>query len=105
VYPSELEDIIRTLPGVKDTAVAGKAAGIEIGYLPTAFVVKAENSDITEKDVHDWVEKGKDPPLEQKRFIYIEITLLCVLMFVVWLAPYIPSINIPKKQRNAYKSL
>ena len=44
VAPAELEDALRSLPGVEDVAVVGVASAREgEGELPRAFIVRSSN--------------------------------------------------------------
>lgn len=56
--PAELESLLLTHPEIEDVAVTG-LPNLEAGELPMAFVVKAPNSALNEKDVvqfvHSWV--------------------------------------------------
>ena len=54
VPPAELEAILITHPGIRDAGVIGKPDD-EAGELPLAFVVRQPNSNITEKEVLDYV--------------------------------------------------
>ena len=66
VAPAELEDILLQHPGVADVAVIGKP-NMEAGELPLAFIVKKQNSDVTEDSIHSHL-KGI---LETKSKLYI----------------------------------
>lgn len=50
VYPHEVEDTIKTIPGVLDVAVVG-VRDVHLGKRPVAVVQPAELADLTEKDV------------------------------------------------------
>lgn len=52
--PSELEAILLQHPAVRDAAVVGTPDAIA-GELPTAFVVKSSEIDVTEKELKDFV--------------------------------------------------
>ncbi|XP_017890150.1 luciferin 4-monooxygenase [Ceratina calcarata] len=54
VPPAELEAILLTCPGIQDAAVVGQPHE-EAGELPTAFVVKQEDSTLTAEDVANFV--------------------------------------------------
>lgn len=54
VPPAELEAVLLTCPGIRDAAVVGQPHE-EVGELPTAFVVKQEDSNITAEDVANFV--------------------------------------------------
>merc|ERR1711963_860722 len=55
VPPAEIEDLLRTLKGVKDVAVIGIPHD-KYGEVPRAYVVKQEGvKDLTEKKVKDHV--------------------------------------------------
>lgn len=54
VAPAELEEILRTHPEIRDAAVIGIPNSIT-GELPRAFVVKSKDSQLTEKNVQDFV--------------------------------------------------
>jgi acyl-coenzyme A synthetase/AMP-(fatty) acid ligase len=49
ISPSELEDVIRVIPGIKEVCVVGIEA-IDTD-LPAALIVKSEGSDLTEEEV------------------------------------------------------
>ncbi|XP_046456759.1 4-coumarate--CoA ligase 3-like [Daphnia pulex] len=55
VAPSELEDILRRIPGILDVAVIGVPDDIA-GELPRAYVVKKESILLTEKDIIEFVD-------------------------------------------------
>lgn len=52
--PAELESLLLTHPEIEDVAVTG-LPNLEAGELPMAFVVKAPNSALNEKDVIQFV--------------------------------------------------
>lgn len=54
VAPSELEAILLRHPQVKDVGVVGKPDAL-VGELPTAFVVKKPGSNVSEKELVDFV--------------------------------------------------
>lgn len=54
VPPAELEEILRSHPDVADAAVVG-IPHPQNGEAPKAFVVKKENSNVTEEDIQDFV--------------------------------------------------
>lgn len=54
VAPAELEAILIQHPLIQDVGVIGKADE-EAGELPTAFVVKKPNSNISEQEIKDYV--------------------------------------------------
>lgn len=55
-FPSEIEDIINKLSGVKASCVIGIPDADCQEELPTAFVIKSDTSEISEKNVHDAVQ-------------------------------------------------
>uniref|UniRef100_A0A182M8S1 Luciferin 4-monooxygenase n=1 Tax=Anopheles culicifacies TaxID=139723 RepID=A0A182M8S1_9DIPT len=55
VAPAELEALLLSHPGVKDCAVVGKTDE-RVGELPTAFVVRAEGTSVTETQLMQYVE-------------------------------------------------
>lgn len=58
VPPAELEAILLTYPGVQDAAVIG-IPNDKTGELPMAFVVKDDNSNISEENIIQYV-NGKN---------------------------------------------
>ncbi|CAH0727344.1 unnamed protein product, partial [Brenthis ino] len=60
VSPSELEAIILQHPAVKDVGVTG-APDTLAGQLPTAFVVKQPNANVTEQEIIDFVSDKVSP--------------------------------------------
>ncbi|KAJ8924340.1 hypothetical protein NQ315_007136 [Exocentrus adspersus] len=54
VPPAQLEDILTKHPGVKDAAVLGKPDE-RSGELPTAFIVRHPNVQVTEQELIDYV--------------------------------------------------
>ena len=50
IYPLEVEQVIRKLPGVQEVAVVGESDP-KWGEVPVAFVVKKDNAYIREEDV------------------------------------------------------
>lgn len=54
VSPTELEAVILQHPAVKDVGVTG-APDTLAGQLPTAFVVKQPNANVTEQEIIDFV--------------------------------------------------
>ncbi len=50
VPPAELEDLLRTLPGVSDVAVIG-VSHERFGEAPRAYIVKKEGEELTEEKV------------------------------------------------------
>uniref|UniRef100_A0A1Y9IVT1 Luciferin 4-monooxygenase n=1 Tax=Anopheles minimus TaxID=112268 RepID=A0A1Y9IVT1_9DIPT len=56
VAPAELEALLLSHPGVKDCAVVGKTDE-RVGELPTAFVVRAEGSTVSETELIRHVEE------------------------------------------------
>lgn len=57
VYPSQVEDAVRTMPGVRDVAVVGIPAGASDESVVAAIVLEAGAS-ITLEDVRTWAEKS-----------------------------------------------
>jgi fatty-acyl-CoA synthase len=53
IYPREIEEFLFTMPGVKNAQVVG-IPDEKYGEIVGAFIVKAEDSDITEEDVRDF---------------------------------------------------
>lgn len=73
VYPTEVENIIKTLPGVNEVAIIG-VPDVEHGEIPKAFIVKEKDSTLTEKEVirfcHDKMAAYKCPRIvEFKDFL------------------------------------
>ncbi len=64
VYPAEVENMLKTLPGVNEVAVIG-VKDVEHGEIPKAFIVKEEESTLTEQEViqfcHDKLAAYKCP--------------------------------------------
>lgn len=54
VAPAELEDLLLKMPGVLDSAVIG-IPNLESDELPKAFVVKEPGSNITAKEVIEYI--------------------------------------------------
>ena len=54
VAPTELEDVIRTVPGVKDVAVIG-IRDEKAGEVPKAFIVRA-SEDVKEEHIHKFLD-------------------------------------------------
>ncbi len=50
VPPAELEDVLRTLPGVEDVAVVG-VPHERFGEAPRAYIIKSKGSDLNEEQV------------------------------------------------------
>jgi fatty-acyl-CoA synthase len=57
IYPKEVEDFLYTCPGISDVQVIGVPSQ-KYGEQPGAFIIRKEDSDITEQDVLDFC-KGK----------------------------------------------
>ncbi|EFX82657.1 hypothetical protein DAPPUDRAFT_316478 [Daphnia pulex] len=55
VSPSELEDVLRRIPGVLDVAVIGVPDDIA-GELPRAYVVKKEGNPLSKEDIIEFVD-------------------------------------------------
>ena len=53
IYPREIEEFLFTMPGIKNAQVVG-IPDEKYGEIVGAFIVKDENSDITEEDVRDF---------------------------------------------------
>ncbi|GJQ84286.1 hypothetical protein Trydic_g1113, partial [Trypoxylus dichotomus] len=53
VAPAEIESMLIHYPGIQDVGVVGKPDE-EAGELPTAFVVREPNSNITEQEIKDY---------------------------------------------------
>lgn len=54
VYPRELEDVASKHPGVAKIAVVGKPDA-EAGEIPVAFVIRSEGSELSERELIDFV--------------------------------------------------
>ncbi|KAI5632642.1 AMP-binding enzyme domain-containing protein [Phthorimaea operculella] len=63
VAPIELETILQLHPGVKEAGVVGKRHPI-IGDLPTAFVVKKPEAEVTEQELIDYVKAEVSPYMQ-----------------------------------------
>ena len=55
--PAELEDLLRGLDGLSDVAVIG-IPHEKFGEAPRAYVVPKAGSELTERDVHRFVEEN-----------------------------------------------
>jgi acyl-CoA synthetase (AMP-forming)/AMP-acid ligase II len=55
VSPSEIEDVVRSCPGVADVAVLGVEDAGRNGEVPRAFVVKLPGKEVSEEEVKSWV--------------------------------------------------
>ncbi|MBZ9570538.1 AMP-binding protein [Methanobrevibacter sp. TMH8] len=53
IYPREIEEFLFTIDGVKDAQVAG-ITDDKYGEIVGAFIIKEEESDLTEEDVRDY---------------------------------------------------
>lgn len=64
VYPTEVENVIKTMPGVNEVAIIG-VPDVEHGEIPKAFIVKEKGSTLTEAEViqfcHDKMAAYKCP--------------------------------------------
>lgn len=54
VAPAELEEILRDHPSVSDAAVVGVNDAVQ-GEVPRAFIVKKKDTNVTEKELQDFV--------------------------------------------------
>lgn len=59
LQPSELEDLIEKVPGVRDVCVVGVPVP-SLGKVPTAMVLKDENSIVTDAMIHDAIRHLED---------------------------------------------
>lgn len=57
IYPSQVEDAVRSMPGVSDVAVVGMPAGAKGEDVVAALVLEAGAS-LTVQDVREWAEKS-----------------------------------------------
>ncbi|WP_074015219.1 AMP-binding protein [Actinomyces polynesiensis] len=57
VYPSQVEDAVRSMPGVSDVAVVGVPAG-SFGESVVAAIVLEAGASVTLEDVRTWAEKS-----------------------------------------------
>ncbi|WP_409199380.1 AMP-binding protein [Methanobrevibacter sp. DSM 116169] len=53
IYPREVEEFLHTMDGIQDVQVAG-IPDEKYGEIVGAFVIKEENSDLTEEDIRDY---------------------------------------------------
>ncbi|KZX15630.1 long-chain-fatty-acid--CoA ligase [Methanobrevibacter cuticularis] len=53
IYPREIEEFLFTIDGVKDAQIAG-IKDEKYGEIVGAFIIKEENSDLTEEDIRDY---------------------------------------------------
>ncbi|XP_013135095.1 PREDICTED: 4-coumarate--CoA ligase 1-like [Papilio polytes] len=60
VPPSELEDLLLQHAAVKDAAVSARP-DVLAGELPTAFIVKQPNANVTERDIVEFIDKKVSP--------------------------------------------
>ncbi|XP_068626798.1 luciferin 4-monooxygenase-like [Battus philenor] len=60
VSPSELEDLLLQHPAIKDVGVIGRPDDFT-GELPTAFIVKKPNINVTETEITEYVAKKVSP--------------------------------------------
>lgn len=51
VYPSEIEDVLRIHPKIKEAAVVGSPDGLK-GEIPKAVIVQKDGEDLTKSEVH-----------------------------------------------------
>ena len=54
VAPAELEEILRSHPDITDAAVVG-VSHAKLGEAPRAFVIKRADSNVSEKDIHEFM--------------------------------------------------
>ena len=57
VFPSQVEDAVRSMPGVSDVAVVGVPAGA-MGECVVAAIVLEAGASVTVEDVRTWAEKS-----------------------------------------------
>lgn len=57
VYPSQVEDAIRTMPGIKDVAVVGLPAGDAREEVAAALILEEDTPTVTLEQVRAWAEK------------------------------------------------
>ena len=57
VFPSQVEEAVRTMPGVEDVAVVGVPGGVSGEEVVAALVLEAGSS-LTTEDVRKWAEKS-----------------------------------------------
>lgn len=57
IYPSQVEDAVRTMPGVEDVAVVGVPAGVGGEAVVAALTLEA-GATVTLEDVRQWAEKS-----------------------------------------------
>ena len=69
IYPREIEEVLNSHPEVEESAVVGKKDPMH-GEIPVAFVKPAEESNITEQDLKNYL-KGKLANYKVPKHIYI----------------------------------
>ncbi|CAN1223417.1 4-coumarate:CoA ligase 1 [Linum perenne] len=57
VAPAELEALLVAHPQISDAAVVGRMKDETAGEIPVAFVVKADNSELTEEEIKQYISK------------------------------------------------
>ena len=58
VYPTQVEEVVRSMPGVSDVAVVGMPSGTNRGDDVVAALVLEAGASITLADVREWAEKS-----------------------------------------------
>lgn len=58
IYPSQVEDAVRSMPGIEDVAVVGMPSGKNSGEDVVAALVLEAGASITLNDVREWAEKS-----------------------------------------------
>lgn len=57
VSSAEVEDVLMSHPAVLETAVVGKPHPVDIQHI-TAYVVKKQEHEVTEKELQNYVDGG-----------------------------------------------
>ncbi|KAF9686303.1 hypothetical protein SADUNF_Sadunf03G0144800 [Salix dunnii] len=72
VAPAELEALLQAHPGISDAAVVGMKDE-KAGEIPVAFVMKSENSQITEEEIMQYISKQVIYYKRIRRVFFVEV--------------------------------